>query len=228
MEKVNHASVSQNMVQCCSDFNIDFQKIMLFVSDSASYFSKAWKEILSLLWTNCQHIHCYTHIISLAGNSMRIKMPDVDRCISLLKSCLVKAPARRNRFIRHLESCGIVSPSLPLEPVLTRWNTWFDAVIFLAPLLSNYSTFINKECEEEGGSSAALLELTTLLLSNCLSDHFSFVASNCPRFIAILNIFQSRKLQIHEVYNIIQDLYKFHGLLTFLLRLLTMPLLLLL
>ena len=46
IDKVNHASVSQALIQCCSDFQINFQNVLLFVTNSASYFFKAWKDIL--------------------------------------------------------------------------------------------------------------------------------------------------------------------------------------
>lgn len=205
IEKVNHASVSQALIQCCADFQIDFTKVLLLVSDSASYMVKAWNDILSALFINCHHIHCYAHVIALAGNALRLCLRNVDRCVSQLKSCLVKAPARRNRFLRHLHSCGVNSPIVPPEPVITRWNTWFNAVIYHAPLLQHYPEFIRIEREQEG-DSAALHELSDLLLNDNLSEHFQFVANNCPRLISTLNVWQSRKPQVHEVFNTMQDL----------------------
>jgi hypothetical protein len=205
IEKVNHASVSQVLIQCCADFQIDFTKVLLFVSDSASYMVKAWNDILSALWINCHHMHCHAHVIALAGNALRLCLRNVDRCVSLLKSCLVKAPSRRNRFLRHLHSCGVNSPTLPPEPVITRWNTWFNAVIYHAPLLQHYSQFLRIEREQEGDTDV-LKELSTLLLSEHLGEHFAFVANNCPRLISTLNVWQSRKPQVHEVYNTMQDL----------------------
>ena len=89
LEKVNHATVSQAVLQCCAEFSIDFGKIMLFVSDSTSYMVKAWKCILSAVWINCHHMHCLAHVVALAGNAFRLSLPDVDRCVAVLKSALV-------------------------------------------------------------------------------------------------------------------------------------------
>ena len=130
LEKTNHSTVSQALLHCCYEYHIDFAKVMLFISDGASYMSKAWKDILCGLWINCNHILCHAHIIALAGTAWRHSLNEVDRCVSQIKSILAKAPARRSRFIRHLESCGVTSPTLPPQPVITRWNSWFEAVVY--------------------------------------------------------------------------------------------------
>jgi hypothetical protein len=166
---------------------------------------KAWNTILSSIFMNCHHMSCHAHILALAGNSLRLALADVDRCVALLKSVLIKAPSRRNRFLRHLQSQGVISPSLPPEPIITRWNTWFKTVTYHAPLLHHYPLFIHTEREEES-DSAALKELSNLLQSDNLREHFSFVATNCHRLITTLDTLQSRKPQIHDAYNTLVDL----------------------
>ena len=192
MERVNHATVSQTLLQCCGNFQIDFTKVMLFLSDSASYMLKAWSDILRVIWVNCHHMNCHAHILALAGNSLRVNLHNVDRCVALLKSLLSKAPGRRNRFIRHLQSQGVSSPTIPPEPIITRWNTWFNAVCHHAPLLPHYAAFIQTEHAEEG-DTAVLRELSELIHAEHLREHFDFVAHNCPRLITTLNSWQSRK-----------------------------------
>lgn len=204
LDKVNHATVSQALIQCCSDFQVDFKKVLLFVSDSASYMVKSWKEMLSLLWINCHHIHCFAHVLALSGNKLRTSLANLDRCVALLKNILVKAPVRRNRFLNHLRDCNIDSPTVPPSPVITRWNTWFNAVSYHAPLLQHYLEFVRREREEES-DSAALSELEDLLNLPDMCFHFKFVSENCARFVATLNSWQSRKQQVHEVYNSLQD-----------------------
>jgi hypothetical protein len=205
LERANHSTVSQALVQCCADFQIDFSKVMLFISDSASYMMKAWRDILSAIWVNCHHMNCHAHVIALAGNAIRLSLHDVDRCVALLKSILVKAPSRRNRFLRHLQDHGIDSPTNPPEPIITRWNTWFNAVCYHAPFLPHYSEFIRAERQEET-DTAALRDLSNILQSQNLRENFNYVADKCPRLIATLDSWQSRKPQVHEVYNTMTDL----------------------
>ena len=208
IENVTHATVSQAIIQVCADFSIDFTKVMLFVSDSASYMMKAWKDILSVMWINCHHMNCLAHIVALAGNTLRVFMRDVDRCVSLLKSIFVRAPSRCNRFLGHLQSKGATTSSIPPEPVITRWNTWFNAVRYHSSLLHHYSSFVHTERETEA-DSAALKELATLVELRDLQKHFGFVAQNCPRLVATLDSWQSRKPQVHTVYNTLYDLISF-------------------
>jgi len=79
-----------------------------------------------------------------------------------MKSIFSKAPSRRNRFLRFLRSCGVEEPTLPPQPVITRWNTWFEAVKYHAMYIQYYSEFIEKEREDEI-STAALEGLSELL-----------------------------------------------------------------
>ena len=205
LDKANHSTISQALIQCCSDYQVDFSKVFLFVSDSASYMIKAWNVILSALWINCTHMHCHAHIVALAGNSFRLRLNNVDRAVALLKSVLVKAPSRRSRFLRHLLSCGVNSPTIPPEPVVTRWNSWFQSVAYHAPLLQHYSSFVASEREQETDTEA-LKELSTILQSEVIVQQFSYIANHCTRLIHVLDAWQSRTAQIQHVYNTMQDL----------------------
>ena len=149
--------------------------------------SKAWKDILCGLWINCNHILCHAHIIALAGTAWRHSLNEVDRCVSQIKSILAKEPARRSRFIPHLESCGVTSPTLPPQPVITRWNSWFEAFVYHSSLLPHYSAYIANERREEL-DTLALQQLSSLLEIPTVYWQFTFVAKHCNRLMAVLNL----------------------------------------
>lgn len=175
LEKANNATVSEAVIQCCADYQIDFSKVLLFVSDSASYMVKAWESILSAVFRNCVHLHCLAHVAALAGNSWRLCFKDVDKLVSLMKSIFSKAPSRRNRFLRFLRSRGVEEPTLPPQPVITRWNTWFEAVKYHAMYIQYYSDFIEMERADEI-STAALDGLSELLQSSSMMQRLAFVS----------------------------------------------------
>lgn len=205
IEKANHSTVSEAVIQCCADYQIDLAKVFLFVSDSASYMVKAWETVLSSVFRNGTHLHCLAHIAALAGNSWRMCLKDIDKLVSLMKSVLSKAPSRRNRFLRHLRSCGVAEPTLPPEPVITRWNTWFQAVRYHATYAEYYLEFVEKERREEIGT-VALDKLIEVLQSPSLVQRLNYTAEKCSPLMAVIDRWQSRKLQIHLVYNDQYDL----------------------
>ncbi|XP_014383030.1 uncharacterized protein LOC102368925 isoform X1 [Alligator sinensis] len=203
--KVNHATISQALISCMVEFSIPLERILAFVTDSASYMAKAWNDVLCTLWSNCVHICCYAHIVALAGDTWRDAFKQVDRFVALMKSLLAKAPACRARFLRYLKEQSVGSPTLPPEPVVTRWKTWFSCVEYHARYYQLYRGFVEQERTEQGDTSI-LQELTSLLALEDLHTDLKYIAESCGRLATGLDILQSQKRQIHEVYNTVLDL----------------------
>ncbi|XP_019372800.1 PREDICTED: uncharacterized protein LOC109297480 isoform X1 [Gavialis gangeticus] len=202
---VDHATISQALISCMVEFSIPLERILAFVTDGASYMANAWNAVLCNLWSNCVHIRCYAHVVALAGNTWRDTFKQVDRFVALMKTLLGKAPARRARFLRYLKEQSVDSPTLPPEPVVTRWNTWFNCVKYHAQHYKFYHGFVEHERTEQGDTSV-LRELASLLVVEDLHTDLKYIAENCGRLVTALDILQSQKRQIHKVYNTVLDL----------------------
>ncbi|XP_025049927.1 uncharacterized protein LOC102377462 isoform X1 [Alligator sinensis] len=202
--KVNHATISQALISCMVEFSIPLERILAFVTDSGSYMAKAWNDVLCTLWSNCVHICCYAHIVALAGDTWRDAFKQVDRFVALMKSLLAKAPARA-QFLRYLKEQSVGSPTLPPEPVVTRWKTWFSCVEYHAQYYQLNRGFVEQERTEQGDTSI-LQELASLLALEDLHTDLKYIAESCGCLVTALNILQSQKCQIHKVYNTILDL----------------------
>ena len=110
--------------------DIQYTKVLLFVTDGAAYMRKA-AETLRGLYPKMVHLTCIAHGFHRVAEEIREQYADVDKLISSTKKVFKKSPHRTSTFKR-------LQPDVPLppEPVLTRWGTWLEAVAY-------YSTHID-------------------------------------------------------------------------------------
>ena len=70
--ETNDKTVSEAVVKTITDCGIDFDCVLIFNTDNASYMKKAFRETFSCLFSICVHITFHSHIISLvAGDFQR-------------------------------------------------------------------------------------------------------------------------------------------------------------
>ena len=137
-----------------SDYKINYDDILAFVSDNVSYMKKCFKDILKPLFTNCHHVTCVAHILALVGECWRVNLKDVDAFISYTKQIFSKCASRRRRWLQHLKNNNVENP------VITRWNTWFKAAIYHAKYYELYQSFIsNERCFEDDTQTLESLDL---------------------------------------------------------------------
>ena len=67
LERVNNATMGQTLMTILTHFNISFNLPRLFLSDSAAYMKKCYREVLSPLMPQLTHIPCCAHILNLIG-----------------------------------------------------------------------------------------------------------------------------------------------------------------
>uniref|UniRef100_H3ANF7 HAT C-terminal dimerisation domain-containing protein n=1 Tax=Latimeria chalumnae TaxID=7897 RepID=H3ANF7_LATCH len=65
LQAVNYNTISQAIVKCLNNVGVDFNNISAFISDSATYMSKAYNQVLQGLLSNSVHLTCNAHIVAL-------------------------------------------------------------------------------------------------------------------------------------------------------------------
>jgi len=65
--QVNNATIGQNCVNTITTFQIPLSSPRIFVTDSAAYMKKSFREVLKPLMPQLIHIPCCAHIINLIG-----------------------------------------------------------------------------------------------------------------------------------------------------------------
>ena len=64
----NHSTFSRAIMKCVAEVDILYERIHAFVTDSAAYCKKAYREVLSPLFPRSTHVLCLAHIVNLAAD----------------------------------------------------------------------------------------------------------------------------------------------------------------
>jgi hypothetical protein len=92
----------------------------------------------------------------------------------------------------------------PPSPVVTRWTSWYTAVLYHHTHLKFYRSFFEQESETHG--SATIKAIISLLESPELEEQLQFVAENSGRLQHVLMSFAASTVCVHEVYDRVHDL----------------------
>lgn len=208
LDKVNATTVSQAIINVLtSEYNIDLNKVSACITDNATYMSAAYAKFSGLL-PNCVHITCNAHILNLVGETLRKNFPTVDRLVASFKAIFTHSASRKQRYKEYIGDKTNAEPEqvpLPPVPVLTRWNSWFNAVSHHAKYIDNYAGFIEAELEQSAVTNA-LTELVTLLADPLTTEYVRFIADATAPLVSLLTWFENRQPTIHLAYNRIMDL----------------------
>ncbi|KAL1373681.1 hypothetical protein pipiens_018518 [Culex pipiens pipiens] len=191
LDKVNATTVSRAIIQTLTKFDVDFDKVVVVLTDNATYMTKAVTS-LKVLLPNCIHLTCNAHILSLVGETFRRNFPAVDRMIACFKSIFVHCSSRKLRYREFIgRECGSEVP-LPPVPVVTRWNSWFRAVAHHAKYVEHYKKFIEAELLVSAPTSA-LLELNDLFKTDSVRVDVVFIMMNSTKLMDLLTWFENRQ-----------------------------------
>ncbi|KAL9698916.1 hypothetical protein quinque_002357 [Culex quinquefasciatus] len=191
LDKVNATTVSRAIIQTLTKFDVDFDKVVVVLTDNATYMTKAVTS-LKVLLPNCIHLTCNAHILSLVGETFRRNFPAVDRMIACFKSIFVHCSPRKLRYREFIgRECGSEVP-LPPVPVVTRWNSWFRAVAHHAKYVEHYKKFIEAELLVSAPTSA-LLELNDLFKTDSVRVDVVFIMMNSTKLMDLLTWFENRQ-----------------------------------
>lgn len=129
LEKTNHSTIARfindSIKSLFPDSSMD-EKICVFVSDGAPYMVKAG-QALKVFYPKLLHITCLAHGLHRLAEEIRSEFSTVNKLISSTKKVFLKAPSRVQAYKERLPNVA-----LPPEPILTRWGTWLEAVLFYA------------------------------------------------------------------------------------------------
>ena len=111
------------------------------------------------------HITCWAHILSLVGEEFCATLELIDTLVANMKSPFSKAPGRRVHYRNHLSQCNVANITMPPNPMLTHWNTWFSAALYHGNHLHYYADFIESEITQVD-VIIQLCKLLTMLRGN--------------------------------------------------------------
>ena len=87
LERVNNSTICQlftNSLQLIWTEEIQYDNVLLFITDGAPYMKKA-EQVLKVLFPNMLHVTCMAHGIHRVSKEVQSLFPDVDSLISCTK-----------------------------------------------------------------------------------------------------------------------------------------------
>lgn len=169
LEKVNHSTIARLFDDSMKKFEIDNEKVLIFVSDAAPYMVKA-ASALGVFYPNITHITCLAHGVHRVCETVRESYSNVDSFISNAKKAFLKSPAR-------IQILRETAPNLPLppQPIITRWGTWIMAVNYYAMYFDQFVEIFSKLNSTD---SSAVRICQSLMEEDDLRNQMMYISAN--------------------------------------------------
>ena len=71
LTSTNNVTVSQTVLKVVNEYDISFDNVLIFNSDNVAYMKKAFSSTLSVIFPNCVHITCHSHIVNLVVSDFK-------------------------------------------------------------------------------------------------------------------------------------------------------------
>lgn len=173
LSKVNSQAIAYFVnkgLQSLYSGNIDDSKVLLFCTDAASYMVAA-APLLKTFYPNLTHVTCLAHGLHRVSETIRNEFPLVNSFISNTKKCFCKAPSRISIFRENF-------PDIPLppQPVVTRWGTWIQSVVYYSKYFKEVVTVIDKLPETD--SAACVKAVKDCLNDSRVKNDIAYITSN--------------------------------------------------
>lgn len=138
---------------------------------------------------------CCTYVEQSGRKNERV-IPHVNKLINNEKKSFLKSPSRFQLYKEKL-------PCLPLppEPVITRWGTWIEAVVFNA---NNYEG--QTVIEKLDGSSASVEICKKMFNSLTVKNDLAFIKTNFSGFLKAIKNVEDTKLTLLQSLEIIKNI----------------------
>ena len=104
LEACNNVTFSQGIIKAATDIGISYNNIVAVVSDSKAYITKAYRDVMSIVFPRSIHVRCMAHIVNLVSEIFHhhTTFKFTADLVSMMKSVFYKKPARKGRFLKFL------------------------------------------------------------------------------------------------------------------------------
>jgi hypothetical protein len=182
---------------------IQYEKVLLFVTDAANYMKLSGKTLISELCPYMTHVTCLAHALHNVCEQIRKDFPEVNRLVSCDKKIFVKFNSRRESFRNSL-------PSIPLppQPVKTRWGSWLNAVEYYAKYYQSFIEFVNSLNPED---SVHIKEAQKISLNASLTCDLAYFNANFQSLVTVIKKLDSNDIMLFESLNLVQSMHRKRG-----------------
>jgi hypothetical protein len=203
LDKTNYSTVSRfinNSLKTLWPAGAHDEKVLLMLSDAAPYMIKTG-EALKVFYPNITHVTCLAHMLNRIAEKVREIHPNVNTLINNIKKSFLKLPSRVQMYREELPGVP-----LPPEPVITRWGTWIEAVIFNTDHYLGIKTVIGNLNND---SSASVEKCRQMFMLDSVKNDMIFIKSHFTDLVKAITNLEQSNLTLVESLQIVQTvLYK--------------------
>jgi len=149
-------------------------KVLLLLNDAAPYMVKSG-DVLKVLYPNLIHVTCLAHGLNRVAEKVRDMFPNVNKFVNNIKKIFLKAPSRVEVYREIMQDIP-----LPSEPVLTRWRTWLEAVVFNSSHFEGLKSVITRL---DPDSSASIKKCSDIIKIKSVKNDLTFIKCNFEIFV---------------------------------------------
>ena len=209
LEKTNHSTVARAVIKVVQDYDIDFDDVICFDTDAASYMKLAFNSILKALFPNSVHVTCLGHLNALIGESFTHPFKEVNEFQRKWSAVFYRAGARKFRYLKYLKENGVKQAMAP-NPCATRWNSWFVCAKYHGLHFRLYKNFIASEYTYIKSPCASLKWLHTLFQDSVRQGsiyvQLKIIDDKCSPITHYIDVFQSRKPVTLKAFEALENL----------------------
>lgn len=217
LDCADSSSCARAIVEVLGKYEVDYTDVLAFVSDSARYMTKCATTLQGLFGGHLIHVQCWAHKIHLVGVVWQNNLDELNAVVTKVKNAFINTRKRKHQYLEFLVSKypnNSEKHKLFPQPVITRWNTWFESVLYLNEHLQDIIEFFEDYSEDNSGIKF-LKQLTAEELSTTKVQAL-IVAENCTALTELIKFLEGTKYPTaHLLHTKLRDLEnKFHHLST--------------
>lgn len=193
LDKANGTTCSQAIIEALNLYEIQFASVLGLVSDSARYMSTCFTALQIILGEHTIHFQCWAHKVNLVGDVFLTELQDVNSLVVDVKMAFLHGRKIKNAYLNYLgEHFPELRPKLFPSPVVTRWNSWFAAVIYLCDYIDAILEFF-KQWEPQNASVKSVCKKGSKETMCVLKTKLTFVSETCKRIVELIKTLEGSK-----------------------------------
>lgn len=199
--------------QTLTEFNIAHDNVVALVSDSAAYMNLCARLLRELGLTNMIHIQCWAHKLDKIAKVFSDKLSRLNECVANTKKLFKNTRKRKYKYLEYLKDTYSFSkakePKLFPLPVMTRWISWKNSVVYLHDYVEDVVAYAKIILESESVKAVDYFKKLSKEDIAIIKAEATFVVEYCTPVTDLLVQVEASKVPLcHLLYGKIRDVCK--------------------
>lgn len=207
LQAANAAACSKAVIDICTKYEVKEENVVAYVTDGARYMTRSASTLKGVFGDHVYHVQCWAHKINLIGQIWQNNLEDLNLFVIKVKNAFLNTRKRRHAYLNFLREKNEEDQvkMFPM-PIVTRWNTWFHSVFYLAVHLRDIVCFF-EQLSEENNAGVKFIKGLQEAEVQAIEVQCVFVTENCACFVDTINFLEGSSYpSAHLLYSKLQKL----------------------